>query len=65
MNRMPVVTACLMSIVLCACDKVQQQGPPPTYESSTREVAASISGTAAQAPASAASSPAASAPTAK
>jgi hypothetical protein len=59
MNRIPIVAASLMGLLLCACDKLQQQGPPPTYQSPTLEVARSISGAAPEAPASAASGAAA------
>lgn len=43
MNRSAIVSACLMGLALCACDKLQQQGPPPSYQSTTVEVARSIS----------------------
>lgn len=56
MNRITIATATLMGMLLCACDKMQQQGPPPTYQSSMTDVGRSISGSEAAAPASAASS---------
>lgn len=56
--RVPLVAACMM-VALSGCDKMQQQGHPPSYHSSTLEVARSISGSPAEAPASAASGAAA------
>jgi hypothetical protein len=44
-------------LMLTACDRMQQKGPPPTYESSTLGTAQAISGAAPPA-ASAASAPA-------
>ncbi len=54
-NRIPIVAALPMALLLCACDKLQQQGPPPTYQSPTLDVARSISGSEPAAPTSAAS----------
>jgi hypothetical protein len=59
MNRFAIVTTCLMGMALCACDKLQQQGPPPTYESSALDAARSIAGSQPEGAGSAASGAAA------
>lgn len=58
-QRIPTISAVLLALPLCACDKLQQQGPPPSFQSSTVDVARSLSGAQPEAPSSAASSPAA------
>jgi hypothetical protein len=55
MNRIAIVATCLFGMALCACDKLQQQGPPPSYESSALDAARSISGSQTEGAASAAS----------
>lgn len=55
MNPMVIVIASLAGALLGGCEKLQQQGPPPTYQSSTLDVARSIGGAVPGAPASAAS----------
>jgi hypothetical protein len=50
-----VTAALLVAAVLGGCDGQMQKEPPPSYTSPTLEVARSISGSAADAPASAAS----------
>jgi hypothetical protein len=59
MNRLLIVIAALAGTLLGGCDKLQQQGPLPTYQSTTIDVARSISGTAPPSSASAASGAAA------
>jgi hypothetical protein len=54
-HRIPLAAASMMVTLLCACDKMQQQGPPPSFQSPTVDVARSITGSEAGAPASAAS----------
>jgi hypothetical protein len=54
--RTPLVTAALLAAAaLTGCDELKQKEPPPSHTSTTLGVAQSISGVAADAPASAAS----------
>jgi len=54
-HRIFLGAASLMVTLLCACDRMQQQGPPPSFQGSTVDVARSISGSEAGASASTAS----------
>jgi hypothetical protein len=58
--RTPLVTAALLAAAaLTGCNEMRQKEPPPSYTSTTLGVAQSISGVAADTPASAASAAAA------
>jgi hypothetical protein len=55
MKRITIVLAASVVMQLVACDKLQQQGTLPTYESATLDTARSISGSQSEAPSTAAS----------